>query len=361
MNIHDAIWLRGNATLSLKLIANTYAELQKRGVTHAIFTDDTFATAVKSRSHMILDGLTPREMSWVRPVMERRGNFSVLAIDWWLTPEWALRYADWEFYRNYSGIAVRHQGIEFVNRWSPPLLSIPDRWSNAYERQCALLRPLAVAAAPARSLWRYLRPRAPRRSLMAYFPMAVDPKDFPDAPMEKKWDVANLGAVFGAWMCRNRSVGPMADFANLYDDRRRIANVLRRYDRVYDWRREGRKDWYGMAEVIRQSRLALVTGGLHRNSVGKFIETVCLGTPILGSALPHEFPWLVNCTWEVNPNQSPEEIVDCVADGLECSESLARNCRAWKPTLMSMYSAGTLLDMLQEQVDNKPVRPGYLK
>jgi hypothetical protein len=40
---------------------------------------------------------------------------------------------------------------------------------------------------------------------------------------------------------------------------------------------------------------------------------------------------------------------------------MRQNCLNWRDRLLKLYDLQNLLDMVQEQADGKPIRPGYLK
>jgi len=114
--------------------------------------------------------------------------------------------------------------------------------------------------------------------------------------------------------------------------------------------------------IVRQSRFMVCTGGLHQNSVPKFLEYACLGVPMIGTRLPFEYPWLDDCLFPVDAmNISAAELKPKLAEALELQPKLRANCLAWRERLLKMYHPDALLDLLQAQMDGQPIPPDYLK
>jgi hypothetical protein len=157
------------------------------------------------------------------------------------------------------------------------------------------------------------------------------------------------------------------NFANLYCDRQRLIDLIVRFDgrpfKVFDRRRNySFLPWEELNRIIRQSRFAVCTGGLHQNSVPKFLEYTCLGVPMIGTALPFEFPWIDQCLFAVDAMKiSAAELKLKLAQALELQPKLRDNCLALRDTLLNLYHPQTLLDLLQDQFDGKPIPAGYLK
>jgi hypothetical protein len=176
-----------------------------------------------------------------------------------------------------------------------------------------------------------------------------------------------MGATNGPWLMRDAYAPASLNFANLYCDRQRLIDLIGQFDgrpfKVYDRRRNySFLPWEELNRIIRQSRFVVCTGGLHQNSVPKFLEYACLGIPMIGTGLPWEFPWLDQCLFTVDAMKiTPAELKLKLAEALEQQPKLRNNCLAVRETLLKMYHPQTLLDMLQEQMDGNPIRPGYLK
>jgi hypothetical protein len=92
------------------------------------------------------------------------------------------------------------------------------------------------------------------------------------------------------------------------------------------------------------------------------LEYVCLGTPILGADLPFEFPWLDQVLFPIDGlHVALAEVKSRVLEALEVAPKLRYNCLNLRDKLLKLYDIHELLEMAQEQIDGKPVRPGYLK
>jgi hypothetical protein len=131
---------------------------------------------------------------------------------------------------------------------------------------------------------------------------------------------------------------------------------------VYDRRKtKAWVPWDELTRIIRQSRFVVCTGGLQNNSVPKFLEYTCLGVPMIGTMLPFEYPWLERCLVPVKPMSiTPEELKPKLVEALEKYPTLRQNCLAMRDTLLRRYHPETLLDLLQAQIEGKPVPEGYL-
>lgn len=141
------------------------------------------------------------------------------------------------------------------------------------------------------------------------------------------------------------------------------SNCSGRPTSFYDCRREPRRLNY-KEYVLKnhQSRYLIASGGLHDATVPKYMEYACVGTPMIGLGLPYEYPWLDDCLFPVDMlNVTPENLKPLLQQALDCYPKMRQNCLNWRERLLKMYDLHTLLDMVQEQADGKPVRPGYLK
>src|SRR5208282_4094982 len=106
----------------------------------------------------------------------------------------------------------------------------------------------------------------------------------------------------------------------------------------------------------------IATGGLHQASLPKVLEQICLGTPIIGPELPFEFPWLKDCIFPVDPMRvQASGLKPLLEEAMARHPGLRQNCLAVREKLLGMYSPDRLLDLVQEQIDGKPIPPGYLK
>ncbi|MEI8288560.1 MAG: hypothetical protein WCH99_03750 [Verrucomicrobiota bacterium] len=322
----------------------------------------------KTDQHVILHGLLASELNALRPVFERRKNFSILPIDWWNTPSWYPQNATYYIFYNYNGIAVRTQQTNFLQKNRPPWLFYPDRLVR-FAVLSALLRPPALAAAPLIDLFknwqRHSHPVAAQRLL--YFPFAITKEQVPLQLQPPRYDYTNMGATNGPWLMRDPYAPAWLNFANLYCDRQRLLGLMLGFEgkpfTIFDRRRNySFLPWEELNHIVRQSRFMICTGGLHQNSVPKFLEYACLGVPMIGALLPFEYPWLDDCLFSVDAmNISASELKLKLAEALDMQPKLHANCLAWRDRLLKMYHPDALLDLLQDQMDGKPIPPGYLK
>jgi len=321
----------------------------------------------KTDQHVLLQGLLTKELHAIRPIFASRKNFSVMPIDWWLTPFWFSQNATFNIFHNYNGVAVRTGRAPFLTGEKPPWLLIPDR-PIPYEYQCALLRPAALLAAPFLELYKmWQRSSAitdPKRFL--YYPFPISEADVPLNSETPQYDFTSLGAVTGPWLMRDPCVPASLNFANLYADRRRLIDLIGQFNgqpfTVYDRRKaKAWVPWEELTRIIRQSRFVICTGGLQNNSVPKFLEYTCLGVPMIGTALPFEYPWLERCLVQVKPMSiTPAELKLKLIEALDLHPTLRQNCLALRDTLLRLYHPETLMDLLQAQIEGQPVPPGYL-
>ena len=321
----------------------------------------------KSDEHVILEGLLACELRSLYPIFRERKNFSVVLIDWWNSPFWFSQNATYLMFHNYNGIAVRTGRGQFLAA-KPPLFVKPDvpMW---YPRICALLRGPALAASPilqAAKWWRRTHDRIDASRLL-YFPLPLCADDVPLKPEPPTYDFTSLGATVGSWVMRDPYVPARLNFANLYADRQRLIDLIGRLDgkpfAVFDRRKNySFMPWEELCRLLRRSRFLLCTGGLQQSSIPKFMEYVCAGTPILGDTLPFEYPWLDACVYRLDAMKiRPEELKPKLHEALELQPRLKENCLAAREQVLAQYEAGRLLDILQDQIDGKPVPPGYLK
>jgi hypothetical protein len=324
-------------------------------------------TVWKNDRHIILQGLLPRELNALRPIFASRKNFSIMPIDWWVSPFWYSQHATYNIFHNYNGIMARTRRAPFLTGARPPWLLIPNR-PLPYEIQSALLRPAALLAAPLLDLckrWERATARSdPKRFL--YYPFAMDEADVPLQAEPPRYDFTSMGTVMGPWLMRDPYAPAWLNFANLYADRRRLADLLGQFDgrpfTVYDRRKNHVwLAWEELTRIIRQSRFVVCTGGLQNNSVPKFLEYTLLGVPMIGTALPYEYPWLERCLVSVNPMSiSAAELKPRLVEALERQPRLRENCLELRDTLLRLYHPETLLDLLQAQIEGQPLPPGYL-
>ena len=323
----------------------------------------------KSDEHVILQGLLGRELHALQPIFEQRKNFSVVLIDWWNSPFWFTRNATYQIFHNYNGIAVRTGRDSFLGPDRPPLFALPQN-AIRYHVIGSLLRPAAMVVAPALNIpkRRQRAGDAVHAARLLYFPFPIDAADVPLRTETLRYDFTSMGSTMGLWIMRDPYVSASLNFANLYADRRRLGDLIWRFNgqpfAVHDrWRgKYNFLPWDEVCRVVQQSRFAVCTGGLHKASIPKFLEYVCLGTPVIGSGLPFEYPWLDQCLFHVDTmNVTATELKPKLEETLSLHSRLRENCLAVRDSLLALYNAERLLQLLQDQIDGQPMPPGYLK
>jgi hypothetical protein len=322
----------------------------------------------KSDDHVIIHGLLGYEFKKLKPIFQERRNFSVLTIDWWNTPFWFTQNAEYVLFNLYGGIAARTLGARFTNDWNPPWFAWPEAMVP-YELACSALRPAALLALPFLN-WRDARRRAGdeiRPERLIYFPIPISEKNLPFVEEKPQYDICNAGGSVGFWLMRDPYAPARYNFVNLYSDRQRLFNLILQFEgrpyKVFDRRRfAGFVPWETYCSSIRGSRFAISTGGLHQASVPKYLEYACFGTPMIGSRLPYEFPWLDQCLFPVDPmNLTAEGLKLKLDEAFELQPRLRENCLNLRDTLLRMYDPVRVFDLAQEQIDGRPVPPGYLR
>ena len=374
--INDCLWLRSAETDRAPYFRWLVKALEARGA--RLFTiqnsnDGDGLQRLKdilwhSDVHVIIDLMLDRELKALFPVFKDRKNFSLAMMDWWTSSFWYKQHAEYLLFRNYNGIAARTGMAGFAEGQPVPWLSLPEKMVP-FQILGAMGRLPALAAAPfieARQ-WRQRRQDRKDKSRLLYFPFTIVPEQVPlkDEPFE--YDFANVSSTTGFWIMRDAYAPARLTFANLYADRRRLVDLILKFDhqpyRVFDLRRQPEHlSWDRYCDVVRKSRYGIATGGLHQASLPKVLEQVCLGAPIIGPELPFEFPWLKDCLFPVNPMQvQASELKPLLDQALERHAPLRQNCLALREKLLGMYSPDRLLDLLQEQIDGRPIPSGYLK
>jgi hypothetical protein len=375
IRLNECLWIRSQNVESQSVFTPTLRSLDQRGVEVWRLESCSPESLRRLRDqvwkidkHVILQGLLASELNALRPIFESRKNFSVMPIDWWNSPFWFSQNATFHIFFNYNGIAVRTGRARFLAGDRPPWFFFPDRLVR-YLVQSALLRPAALLAAP---LLDFVKGRqrssgAVDESRLLYFPFPIAEEDVPLQEEPFRYDFTNMGATNGPWLMRDPYAPASLNFANLYYDRQRLIDLIGKFNgqpfTVFDRRHNySFLPWEELNRIVRGSRFMVCTGGLHQNSVPKFLEYACLGVPMIGAALPFEFPWLDQCLFAVDAMKiSPAELKPKLAEALQRHPVLRGNCLALRETLKKMYHPHTLLDLLQDQIDGKPVPSGYLK
>jgi hypothetical protein len=377
-SILRSVWVRGEKICRTQrnAISETQA-LRERGAKIFLLKGAEDAESLKelkellwrTDEHVVLSWLHPAELKALQPLLKDRKNFSLLADDWYIHPYWYMREAEYLLFRKYDGLAVRLGRAPFLTGGRPPVLLDPRADISWYPLLAAALRPAVLAASPLMDAWQWWQRRGeeidPARLL--YFPFAIEPGNVPVGTGETQYDFSNTGGTLGVWVMRDAYAPFHYSFANLYRDRELVTDAIAKWEgkpfRFYDCRREKRLLPY--AEYTRknqQSRYCIASGGLHDATVPKYMEYACVGTPMIGRSLPYEYPWLDDCLFPVDMlAASPRTIKPILEQALECQPKLRQNCLNWRERLLKLYDLQTLLDVVQEQADGKPVRPGYLK
>jgi hypothetical protein len=372
--LNDCIWIRSGLTdqqYIFRSIRNALIERGSRvltlnGPSDAEGLEKIRKTVWNSDAHVILDGLISVELRALRPVFERRKNFSMAFVDWWTSVYWFTKNADYLIFRNYNGIAARRGLATFMAGRNPPLLALPDRLIR-YGVICSALRLPALAAAPFLDFWkshqRRLESFVPEQLL--YFPFSIAAEHVPLKTETPEFDFANVSSTGGYWTMRDPHASAWLNYGNLYYDRLRLTDLILQGNhdcKVFDLRRSHYLNWDEYCQVTRRSRFAIATGGMHQNSVAKYAEFACLGTPMLGEDIPFEYPWLKDCLFPVDSlSVTKEKLRQQLREALAQQPRLRENCLNLRDTLLKLYNAHRILDLLQEQADGKPIPPGYLK
>jgi hypothetical protein len=371
----NCLWVRGAAIDSQRNSGSEKRALQQCGAEiHVLRSHDDVegirrldSLARSSDRHIVLARLLPRELKGLRRVFRHRGNFSIVVDDWWSMPRWFMENATYVLFRNFNGLSVRLGWEPLAGTFQAPFISLPPAW-NWYTAAALALRLPLIASAPLVSLFN--RPVRRRQSAdvrrWIYFPFPVAAEDVPEGEERLEFDFSNLGGTHGIWVIRDAFAPPGLAFANLYHDRKILADALRmlkgRPFNTYDWQWEGRfLRFEEYASHARRSRFTISTGGLHQTSVPKFLEFACLGTPMIGSLLPHEYPWLSRCLMPVAGGGLDEAgFRSAFSAAMDSYPALRKNCLELRPQLLRDYHLEKVLDVAQRQMDGLPIPPGYL-
>ncbi|HSY75177.1 MAG TPA: hypothetical protein VK810_06885 [Dongiaceae bacterium] len=376
IRLADCLWVRSPSLSEQRLFNPITRALQQKNCrlfSLRLKTDPESLTKLKqllwkTDDHVILHGLWPFELRALKPLLQERKNFSVLLVDWWQCPFWFTQNAEYVLFNLYGGIAARTRAARFANGWKPPLFAWPERLVQ-YELACAALRPAALFAQPFLEQ-REKRLRAEdviRPERLIYFPIPVSAEDLPFQDEKPEHDLCNTGATCGFWVIRDPYASARYNFVNLYSDRKRLSDLILKLEgrpyTVFDSRRfRQRLPWETYCSSVRQSRFAICTGGIHQASVPKYIEYACFGTPMIGATLPYEFPWLDQCVFPIDGlHITPDGLKEKLKEAFELQPKLRQNCLELRDTLLRMYDPVRVFDMAQDQIDGKPIPPGYLR
>jgi hypothetical protein len=236
-----------------------------------------------------------------------------------------------------------------------------------YHLACAALRPLVALAQPFLD-WQKQKLREdddlkPER--MIFLPFSFEPEGLPLKEKRPVYDMGNLGDTCGYWRMRDPYASARYNFVNLYADRKKLADSIIQYEnnpfKVVD-RRRGYFTWEAYCTAVAQSRFTMVTGGLLESCVPKYLEHACLGTPMVGTLLPYEYPWLDQCLFPIDALRlTPQEIKAKFLEALEHQPRLRQNCLGLRDRLLKQYSPASIFDLAQDQINGKPIPPEYVK
>jgi len=320
-----------------------------------------------SDQHVVMDCMMPHELKQLYPIFKDRRNFSMSMVDWWTSRHWFTRNAHYIIFRNYNGIAARRGLGEFAAGRHAPLLSLPGN-THPYAIISCMLRAPALLATPFLDLWHnHLRQleNIPVERLL-YFPFTVSEEHVPIREVKPQYDFSNVSTNGGYWIMRDPYAPSRLNFGNLYYDRLRLTKMVAsagnsRY-KVFDLSKSHYLKWDEYMQVVQGSRLTIATGGLHQNSVAKYTEFACLGTPMIGEDIPFEYPWLTQCMYPLDAmTVTPQNLEAHLREALAMQPKLRENCLNVRDTVLKLYHPHRVLDLLQEQADGKPMAPGYLK
>lgn len=374
VKFNECLWIRSGIMDQSSIFRSICKALVERGISILTLNgpgdreglEQIRKSVWTSDKHVVMDCIMPHESRRLYPIFKDRRNFSMSMVDWWTSPHWFTRNAHYLIFRNYNGIAVRRGLGPFAAGWRPPLLAWPERMNRFAVASC-LLRGPALLAAPALEIWQRRQRQLETIPLdrLLYFPFTIAEEHVPVNTVPAQYDFCNVSANGGYWFMRDPHASAWLNFANLYYDRLRLADLLSRPGgkyKFFDLRRSPYLNWQEYMQVIQGSRFAIATGGLHQNSVAKYTEFACLGTPMIGADIPFEYPWLTKCLYPVDAaTATPEKLAQQLSEALAMQPQLRENCLNVRDSLLKLYHPHRVLDLLQEQADGKTVPQDYLK
>ena len=375
--LNEALWVRSERSDRTQRNARSEGEaLRARGARVFMFKGPEDRDGLEKLRgllrqedlHVVLARLLPNELAAVQPLLRERRNFSIIVEDWWIVPNWFMREADYILFRNFNGPAVRAGLCRLVAVAEPPFFLPLPKPVKLYGTVASLARPLSVLAGPFVDAFRGGKRRAdpPTPERYIYFPFPVNGEDVPLKDEPVKYDFANTGGVCGVWIMRDPYSSFRHTFGNLYIDRQRLIDCIVQYEGnpfvYYDCMREDHflpYDEYVLKS--RQARYLITTGGLHNNSVPKFLEYTCLGIPLLGKRLPYEYPWLDDCMFDIDATRlAPEQAKPLLQQALAEYPRYKENCLKWRERLVELYNFNRIVDMAQAQIDGQAIPAAYL-
>jgi hypothetical protein len=155
-------------------------------------------------------------------------------------------------------------------------------------------------------------------------------------------------------------------FANLYYDRELLTNAIARLAdqpfKFYDCRHGRQLPYDEYVRKNQQTKFLIISGGLQNACVPKFLEYACAGTPMIGTPLPYAHPWQDDCLIPLDLTRlAPAQLKPQLEQALAQYPVLHENCLNLRERLLKDYDVHKLLDVVQAQLDGKPIPAGYLR
>ena len=127
MRLSECFWLQGELA-RIQLFLPVSRALEARGVQPHILPAKSDHDGWrklkellwKTDRHVMLHGLRADELRHLYPLFKERRNFSVFLVDWWTSPFWFTRNAEYALFHLYGGIAARTKGARFATAGRRP-------------------------------------------------------------------------------------------------------------------------------------------------------------------------------------------------------------------------------------------------
>ena len=321
--------------------------------------------------HVVFFFVGPATFRAFYPVLKERRNYTVITDDWWNTPHWFVRNADYVLFRTFSFLAVRLGLGRFAPFGETPVLTMPQPLTR-FGLIMTAARLTSLALTPVLQMmkaWQRTLETTPIER-MIYFPYALRGEDVTfDANPTYRYDFSNVSNIYAPFISQDPFVPCWFTGANFYADRNRLVKSMLAWEgqpfRLLNWQgrnRVGGSLYDELCDVVRSSRFTVATGGIHQNPVSKFIENVCLGTPMIGRRLPYEHAWLDQCLFPIDTfTVNAGNIKPKLEEALALQPKMRESCLGLRDELLERYSFENVLRMAQDQIDGKPIPPGYLK
>jgi hypothetical protein len=377
IQLTKCLWIQKGFSIEANRICAGYARsLQELSVRVEHFRDPEDQEGIEritrllrqSDDHVVLFYMGPSDLRAFGKVLIERGNYTLIADDWWLTPHVFFRHAEYVLFRCFGAFAVRLGLGPFARFGEAALLEWPSPL-NSFGLGMLATRMASLGLCPILEMAKAIQRKMETTPLdrLIYFPYPIRAEDVQYRETAPQYDFSNVGNLYGPWLMRDPFAPSWFAGANLYSDRRRIVEAML----AWDGRPYAMLNWYGrnrmslydeLCQVVRQSRLTVATGGIQQNLVPKYIEFACLGTPMVGRFLPYEHPWLDQCLFPIDPlTVTRENIRPQLEQALALQPKLKEGCLRVRQQLLKLYCFENCLRVAQEQIDGRPIPPGYLK